>query len=93
MRDLKEILLNEIRNEADRSEVLHGNQDDLSRLQWYAILSEEVGEVARALCDTMSRDPDKVAKAARNMREELVQVASVALRMLDIGDRCEWWRA
>ena len=51
----------------------------LSAGQKLAILVEEVGEVARAICD---RDPE-------HMREELVQVAAVAVAWVEALTRVE----
>lgn len=47
---------------------------------WLAILTEEVGEVARAT----------LRKSTCELRKELVQVAAVALAMLECGDRNGW---
>jgi hypothetical protein len=48
----------------------------------FAVLTEEVGEVARVLCDTgdTGRDIDKLKEA---LRPELVQVAAVALAWVE----------
>jgi NTP pyrophosphatase (non-canonical NTP hydrolase) len=70
----------------------HGNQDDTPPLMWFAILSEEVGEVARAFCEIdHSRDVESYVAAQKNLREELVQVAAMAVRMVELGDRKSWW--
>ena len=53
--------------------------DTLSAGQKLAILVEEVGEVARAICD---RDPE-------HMREELIQVAAVAVAWVEALSRVE----
>ena len=53
--------------------------DDIPAASKLAILVEEVGEVARAICD---RDPE-------HMREELVQVAAVAVAWVEALSRVE----
>lgn len=47
---------------------------------WLPVLVEEVGEVARAMCD---REP------ARRVREELIQVAAMALAWADAIESAE----
>lgn len=49
--------------------------------RWLCILQEELGEFARARLERMYA----------NSREELVQVAAVALAMIECGDRNGWW--
>lgn len=51
------------------------NQPDVAKLP---VLVEEVGEVARCLCD-MAKDPEWREK----LREELVQVAAVAVAWVE----------
>lgn len=61
---------------------------------WLSVLVEEVGEVARALCDhrhAAINDAPGVAAPARRiliklMREELVQVAAMAVAWIDSID-------
>lgn len=50
--------------------------------KWLAILGEEVGEVNKAALHTEYGGPE-----AGNVREELVQVAAVAVKMIENIDR------
>lgn len=50
---------------------------------WLPVLTEEVGEVARVLCeDELGNEPDTAAR----LREELVQVAAMACAWIDAID-------
>lgn len=49
---------------------------------WLPVLTEEVGEVARALCDFRHLASDR-AKLAAQLREELVQVGAMTAAWLD----------
>lgn len=69
--------------EASAAVVRFGPQLDLSDGQWLAILVEEVGEVARAMCDRTNGDMD-AAEAYDQMHAELVQVAAMALRFRQV---------
>ena len=62
-----------ILDERDRQDDLWGEQDH-SLPNWMIILMEEVGELATAISDYHSR---------KNWREEAVQVAAVAMAMLE----------
>jgi NTP pyrophosphatase (non-canonical NTP hydrolase) len=60
---------------------------------WLSVLVEEVGEVARELCDHRHRqdanpeaDRDAYAEHRERMREELVQVAAMAVAWIDSID-------
>lgn len=56
---------------------------------WLPVLTEEVGEVARVLCDQAvgdERERDPTHVRAR-LREELVQVAAMACAWVDAIDR------
>lgn len=57
----------------------------LKATQWLAILTEEVGEVATEVLNVEFQS-DKLA-AVQNLRAESVQVAAVALRIVDAIDR------
>jgi hypothetical protein len=49
---------------------------------WLSILGEEYGEVCKAVCDNLYRiGPNP------NYREELIQVAAVAIQMIECYDR------
>jgi NTP pyrophosphatase (non-canonical NTP hydrolase) len=72
-------LLHEIMDERDRQDTKWGVQNH-DAYKWLAILGEEVGEVNRA-----ALDGDK-----QNYREELIQVAAVAMAMVESLDRGSW---
>lgn len=75
MKHAREVL-EEVYCERVRQQEKWGEQNHNAPL-WYAILGEEVGEVARSI---LERDPE-------NYREELVQVAAVAVAMVEAYDR------
>jgi len=61
-----------------------GTQSHLTLAQWYLILAEEVGEVAKDLTKIEvppAEDPDRGARLDA-AETELIQVASVALAMI-----------
>ena len=67
----------EIISECFRQNGKFGDQIGHSDGYWTAILVEEVGESARHVCEER---PDK-------LREELVQVAAVAMQWINVIDR------
>lgn len=74
-------VIREVIAERARQDELWGIQDHDPYL-WLAILTEEVGEVARALLDATEEHRDVVG-----YREELIQVAAVAVAMVEAWDR------
>ena len=62
--------LNAILKERKRQDIIHPKSEDYD---YFAVLIEEVGEVARAI---QNEDYE-------NLQEELVQVAAVAIRWLE----------
>lgn len=62
-----------INAERDRQDAKWGRDRDLHPFLWLTILTEEVGEVARA---SLKGDTE-------NLRDELVQVAAVAIAQLE----------
>ena len=74
--DKMQKVLDEVRLERVQQQTKWGQQDH-SAPMWYGILGEEVGEVARGF---LERDMD-------NYREELVQVAAVAVAAVEAYDR------
>ena len=70
-------LCNEVIEERDRQDEKWGADRDNSPGLWITILGEEFGEVCRAV---LERD-------RKNLREELIQVAAVALAMAEDLDR------
>ena len=71
-----------VQQELDRQTLLYGTQMHDPNF-WYVILGEEVGEVARAIYDMKSKKVGSVA----NYRDELIQVAAVAVAMLESFER------
>ncbi len=61
-----------------------GQWKRLKMVQAYPILAEEVGEVAKEINDVITLK-NKVGYG--DMRKELVQVATVAIRMIEMVDR------
>ena len=53
---------------------------------WLAILTEELGEVARELCDAYKRT---VPEQRERMRAELVQVGAMTAAWIDALDRAK----
>ena len=61
--------------------------ETLSLAEWYCVLAEEVGEVARPI-NKAGLDRQNISPAAlENMRYELVQVAAMAFAMYDSAGR------
>jgi NTP pyrophosphatase (non-canonical NTP hydrolase) len=77
----------EILQERVRQEQMWGEQN-WRPSQWLAILGEEYGEVCRAVCDIeLVRPEERTLEAWQNYRDELVQVAAVAIQMIEANDR------
>ncbi len=69
--------LEDVAAERTRQEEVWGDQRDRDFRTWLAILVEEVGETAQAI---LQRDPTA-------LRREIVQVAAVAVAMIEAYDR------
>lgn len=69
-------ILEEIKQERERQEAKWGEQNH-EPLLWNAILGEEFGEVSKSI---LERD-------TKNYREELIQVAAVAVAAIECLDR------
>ena len=66
-----------IKAERERQDMIHtGGDEFLHPLEWFRILGEEVGEVAKAMADA----------DAKVLVDELVQVAAVAVVWLEQFD-------
>lgn len=97
-----EKILNEIKAERARQNNKWGEQNH-SVIEWQAILSEEVGEAAREAVDyhfgnglnskddSLSDDFKFEIQKQRlfNYRKELIEVAAVAVQMIECLDRNE----
>jgi NTP pyrophosphatase (non-canonical NTP hydrolase) len=69
-------VLREVDRERARQDSIWGEQNHHPDY-WLSILTEEVGEVARAICD----------RSWLSYREELIHVAAVAVSMAECHDR------
>lgn len=74
--------LTEIELERARQDNLWGEQNH-SPLVWLSILTEEFGEVGKALNEWINGDPE----SAKRYRNELIQVAAVAAAAVESLDR------
>lgn len=70
--------------EMDRQDKRWGAERDHSPVAWQTILSEEVGELAQAILHDAFG-----GSQAGTARAEAVQVAAVALQIIEYYDRCE----
>ena len=77
-------VLNEVLEERNRPEKKWGPQNHDGPL-YLTILTEEVGETAQAICDY--RYKGTLPARAEHIREELIQVAAVAVAMVEAWDR------
>jgi NTP pyrophosphatase (non-canonical NTP hydrolase) len=85
-------ILKEIEDERIRQTDKWGEQNH-DPFKWCVIIGEELGEVNRAVCDAYHWTiPEKgfVPTALQNYREELIQVAAVAVQMIECLDRGKW---
>ncbi|WP_353159321.1 MazG-like family protein [Myroides odoratus] len=76
-----ENIFNEIKQERERQDKKWGVQNH-HPFVWLGILGEEVGEVNKAVLDH-----NFDGKTLENYREELIQVAAVAVSMIQCLDR------
>jgi len=92
-------ILKEIKAERERQNQKWGEQNHKG-IEWIAILSEEVGEASKEILDHHFKNPVKntegksVAPAVADQalrlscyRKELIQVAAVAVQMIECLDR------
>lgn len=74
-----ENVFNLIKAERMRQEALYGPQEDRTRLEWHAILAEEMGEVSKEINDIHFKNKD-----TEELLTELIQLASVAVAMVQL---------
>lgn len=84
--------IQEICEERDKQDIRWGEQNHPPEV-WLMILGEEVGEATRAALEAWASDP-VLYQTSRDMwlghyRAELVQVAAVAMAMVESLDRNE----
>lgn len=92
-----EKIINEIKEERERQDSKWGKQNHCPKT-WLMILGEEVGEANKAVLESatyangklVSIDATKLIEGKGCYREELVQIAAVALAMVECLDRGEW---
>ena len=75
-------IMKDILRERSRQDIKWGIQDHPLPI-WLAILIEEVGEVGKAIFEELS---------VRKVREELIQVAAVAVAIVEAMDQGEYER-
>ena len=77
----------EIQEERERQNEKWGIQNH-HPMEWFAILSEETGAVAKEIVElTFSENEDVIKKRLENYRTELIQVSAVAVQMIECLDR------
>ena len=81
-------LLSEVAAERQRQTEKWGEQNH-STYKYLAILGEEVGEANKAVLD---HEDKPEGNPLENLRMELIQVAAVAVAMIECGDRNNWWK-
>jgi len=69
-------IMSQVISERERQHIMWGEQNH-DPAYWLSILGEEFGEVCRAVCE----------KNNANYREELIQLAAVAVQMVECFDR------
>lgn len=80
---IRSMVMDDIWAETVRQDDKWGADRDQHHLTWLAILTEETGEVAQAVLQSMTHEP----KGLRDARNELVQVAAVAVQFIEALDR------
>lgn len=94
-----EKILNEIKAERKKQNEKWGEQNH-KPIEWIAILVEEVGEASKEALDHYFSNPTKLANGELtpvnsveqkqrliNYRKEMIQVAAVAVQMIECLDR------
>ncbi|EKN86873.1 hypothetical protein LEP1GSC034_0876 [Leptospira interrogans str. 2003000735] len=81
---MKEKIIQEILREREKQDQEWGEQNHIP-IEWCAILGEEVGEVNKAALETHFKYDGK--NDLSDYRKELIQVAAVALAMIECLDR------
>jgi NTP pyrophosphatase (non-canonical NTP hydrolase) len=81
----RQYVFSEVLAERERQDIKHGDKNKTLTLQQFGnVLSEEVGEVVMAINDFAKND-----YSTKNLREELIQVAALAvagIEKIDVGD-------
>lgn len=84
---MRKNIFREINEERNRQDAKWGEQNH-KPIEWIAILTEKVGEVAKEVVDFHFNDNKEVANCQiHKYREELIQVAAVTVSMIECLDR------
>lgn len=90
-------IFNEVFRERFNQDLKWGVQNH-DPFAWSAILSEEVGEMNKAILDSSTLiggkfaiSPNLLSSGKDCYRQELIQIAAVAISMIECLDRGEWW--
>ncbi len=79
-------IFNEIKIERKKQDTKWGEQNH-KPIEWVAILTEEVGEVSKAALEAHFNQCYWDAAQLKEYRKELIQVAAVAIAMLESLER------
>ena len=80
----------QVKAERKRQDRMWGEQNHRPE-KYLLILNEEVGEVNKAICDNIDFETGYIfPEGIKQYREELVQVAAVAIAMIESLDRKKW---
>ena len=83
-------VINEVLAERKRQDSFWGEQNH-NPVKYLLILNEEVGEANKAICDHIDFSNDSIfEKGLKEYRNELIQVAAVAIAMVECLDRDKW---
>ena len=81
-----ETIFEQIRAERARQDAMWGQQNH-KPIEWVAILAEEVGEVSKEALENHFKQYYPDYDSHLNYRKELIQVAAVAVAMIESLDR------
>ena len=76
----------EIKEERQKQDIKWGEQNH-KPIEWIAILTEEVGEASKSALEAHFQKCYWDAEKLKNYRSELIQVAAVAVAMIESLDR------
>lgn len=80
--EAQDIAFGLIREERERQDAIWGSQRHLLPDTWLAILTEEVGESAKAVLEIRFPIPND-SRAEERLQQELVEVAAVAVAWIE----------
>ena len=81
-----EAIFNEIRQERQRQDAKWGVQNH-NPIEWIAILAEEFGEASKEALEAHFKEFYHDSNQLARYREEVIQVAAVAVAMVECLDR------